>query len=335
MISRNSAALIQDNPPVCIDASALPSTDDAEGLIAVGAGRLRLRVMIHRADISDLRPLVILNSVDFPMPPSEAFCEKMWAAGFQVIFIERPGFGTSPALPKAVLQDAQIDNGAAVATEASLIYMLLSQMELKDIVLLGMGSANPVCYRLARMHSEIELSIFSNAMFNQDIWGVFRPKWFQAMLRQTVGSKPGLHFATYGVKYQLRRAPMTFYRQLLQKSPGDIRYFEANKTAFLEASRLIRRIEASTFNYDLKMSLSRDDSLKTGFFEGVNGVVFSGQETTDLWKSQMEAEAGRLNLPTVYAPHGDLFAPYASPEFLIRTIGERTKVRKKAPLPFG
>ena len=334
-MSRSSAVAIPEDTFVSMNAATAPSVAENDELMAIGSGSLRLRVVIHNPDSSDLRPLVILNSVDFPMPPSETFCEKMSAAGYQVIFIERPGFGTSPALPKAVLNDAQIRNGAAVAAEAALIYMLLSQLDLKDIVLLGMGSANPVCYRLARMHPEIELSIFSNAMFNQDIWGVFRPKWFQAMLRQTVGSKPGLHFATYGVKYQLRRAPMTFYRQLLQKSPGDIRYFEENKAAFLSASRLIRKIEASTFNYDLKMSLSADENLKDGFFGGVNGVVFSGEETTDLWKSQMEAEAQRLNLPTVYAPHGDLFAPYASPDFLITTIDDHTKARKKAPIPLG
>ena len=203
----------------------------------IGAGRLALRVIIHREIVSDRRPLVIINSVDFPMPPSEAFCERMWAAGYQVIFIERPGFGSSKGLQKQLTSDRNIKSGAAVTTEAAVLFQMLEQLELKNIVLLGMGSANSVCYRLSRLHPEIELSIYSNAMFNQDIWGVFRPKWFQAMLRQTVGSKPGLYFATYGVKYQLRRAPLTFYRQLLQKSPGDLKYFEENKSEFLNASR--------------------------------------------------------------------------------------------------
>lgn len=295
----------------------------------IGAGRLALRVIIHRETVSDRRPLVIINSVDFPMPPSEAFCERMWAAGYQVIFIERPGFGSSKGLPKQLTNDRNIKSGAAVTTEAAVLFQMLEQLELKNIVLLGMGSANPVCYRLSRLNPEIELSIYSNAMFNQDVWGVFRPKWFQAMLRQTVGSKPGLYFATYGVKYQLRRAPLTFYRQLLQKSPGDLKYFEENKPEFLNASRLIRNIEASTFNYDLKMSLTSDPLLHDKFFAGTNAVIMTGEETTELWQSQLQAEANRLNLPIVYAPSGDLYAPYASADTLLTTIDEHSKKRRR------
>lgn len=316
--------------PSASAADARPIQDESSTeLTSIGSGSLALRVIIHRSKISELRPMVIVNSVDFPMPPSEAFCERMWAEGYQVIFIERPGFGSSPGLPRSLSSDQNIKSGAAVTTEAALIYALLQEMQLKNIVLLGMGSANPVCYRLARLHPEIELSIYSNAMFNQDIWGVFRPKWFQAMLRQTVGSKAGLYFATYGLKYQLRKAPLTFYRQLLQKSPGDLRYFEDNKPEFVKASRLIRKIDASTFNYDLKMSLSTDPLLHDNFFTGVNAVILSGQETTDLWQSQLEKEAHRLGLEVEYAPSGDLYAPYVSPEKLLKVIGDRSRARQR------
>ena len=312
-------------------AMASPALKTSEpNLTPIGCGSIALRVIIHRERVSDLRPLVILNSVDFPMPPSDAFCERMWEAGYQVIFIERPGFGSSRGLPKDLTQDRHIKSGAAVTAEAAVLYQMLDKLQLKDMVLLGMGSANPVCYRLARLSSDISLSIFSNAMFNQDIWGVFRPRWFQSMLRQTVGSKPGLYFATYGVKHQLRKAPMSFYRGLLQKSEGDLRYFEDNKASFLQASRLMRNIEASTFNYDLKMSLTPDHALRDDYFQGVNAVVMTGEETTELWQSQLQTEADRLGLPIVYAPSGDLYAPYASPDMLITTMDERAKKRKRA-----
>ncbi len=314
--------------PSATSNAALQSSEPS--LTPIGCGSLALRVIIHRERVSDRQPLVILNSVDFPMPPSEAFCERMWAGGYQVIFIERPGFGSSRGLPKDLTQDRHIKSGAAVTAEAAVLYQMLEQLELKNVVLLGMGSANPVCYRLSRLSPEISLSIFSNAMFNQDIWGVFRPRWFQSMLRQTVGSKAGLFFATYGVKHQLRKAPLSFYRGLLQKSPGDLRYFEDNKAAFLQASRLIRNIEASTFNYDLKMSLTPDHLLRDNFFDGANAVIMTGEETTELWQSQLEAEAGRLNLPVVYAPSGDLYAPYASPDMLLETMGERSRKRSRA-----
>ncbi|MEO1552785.1 MAG: hypothetical protein AAFR82_02540 [Pseudomonadota bacterium] len=302
-------------------------------LTQIGAGGLALRVMIHRDKRSALRPLVIVNSVDFPMPPSQKFCEQMWVAGFQVIFIERPGFGSSRALPNVLLEDAQIKSGATVAAEAALLSALLKQMALEDIVLLGMGSANPVCYRLAKLHPEIELSVFSNAMFNQNIWDVFRPNWFQSMLRQTVISSAGLKFAAYGVKHQLARAPLEFYRQVLQKSPGDLQYLEDNQHDFLWASRLIRNIDNATFNYDLRMSLTEDQRLHDEFFKDLNVVVLSGVETTDLWQSQMETETTRLGLPLEYVPRGDLYAPYASPEAFLDTLDNHSKVKRKQANP--
>ncbi|NQY40356.1 MAG: hypothetical protein HRT80_09685 [Henriciella sp.] len=123
---------------------------------------------------------------------------------------------------------------------------------------------------------------------------------------------------------------MSFYRGLLQKSEGDLRYFEENKACFIQASRLMRNIEASTFNYDLKMSLTPDQTLRNDYFQGVNAVVMTGEETTELWQSQLQAEANRLNLPIVYAPSGDLYAPYASPDMLITTMDERARKRKRA-----
>lgn len=315
--------------PEMTDGTSVSShAEMAKEMVSIGHGNVALRVEIHGGRISDLRPLVIINSVDFPMPPSRMFCEKMGGAGYQVIFIERPGFGSSRGLPKVLLQDPQIKSGAAVTAEAALLSMLLRQLDLKNIVLLGMGSANPVCFRLAKLHSEIEISIFSNAVFNQDIWGVFSPTWFQGMLRQTVGSRAGLQFATYGVKHHLKKDPISFYRQLLQKSPGDLKYLEENKPEFLLASQLIRNIEASTFNYDLRMSLMADDQLRDSFFADVNAVIMSGRETTELWQSQLEMESERLALPVVYAPSGDLYAPYASPDTVLSTIDDFSRSQK-------
>jgi len=304
--------------------AAPPATFDGKG----GAQMMHLnessiaplRVVIHRETLSNKRPLVIVNSVDFPMPPSLEVREKLWLAGYQTIFIERPGFGSSRPLPDALLSDHLIKSGATVTAEAALLHALLEQMQLKRIILLGMGSGNPVCYRLAKMSANIDLSIFSNPMFNQNIWSVFRPSWFQRMLRETVVSRAGLKFAACGVQFQMRRAPLNFYRQVLSKSPGDLRYLEINPDAFVSASRLISNIEVDTFNYDLNMSLAEDERLHDAFFSGLNAVIMTGEETTDVWKQELEAEAKRLSLPVTYLKSGDLYAPYASPEGLIETL---------------
>jgi len=315
---------------VAVEMATPPATFGGRGgaqIMHLNDSSIAMRVVIHREALSNKRPLVIVNSVDFPMPPSLSVREKLWMAGYQTIFIERPGFGSSRPLPDALLSDYLIKSGATVSAEAALLHTLLEQMQLKRIVLLGMGSGNPVCYRLAKMNANIDLSIFSNPMFNQNIWSVFRPSWFQRMLRETVVSRAGLKFAACGVKFQMRRAPLNFYRQILSKSPGDLRYLEANPDAFVSASRLFSNIEVDTFNYDLNMSLAEDEQLHDTFFAGLNAIIMTGEETTDVWKRELEAEATRLSLPVTYLPSGDLYAPYASPEGLIKTL--RTHARSE------
>ena len=51
---------------------------DARGLqrVRLGDTSIELEVMIHGGKLSKLIPLLIVNSIDYPMPPSPAFCEK-------------------------------------------------------------------------------------------------------------------------------------------------------------------------------------------------------------------------------------------------------------------
>lgn len=303
-----------------------------ESLIRLNGSNIALRAMIFRGYVSDLRPLVILNSIEYPMPPSVEFCEQMWAIGLQVIFLERPGFGNSHSLPKALFTDELIGNGATAATESALIQKVLQQLELKQIVLLGMGSANPVCYRLSLLADSIALSIYSNVVFNKDILDVFRPKWLQQMFRQMVQSKSGLQIASLGIKFRLRRKPLEFYRTLMHQSDGDVSYLEANQADFIAAGQLFQSVEQSIINYDFLMSLKPDPVLKDGFFNGTNSVALSGIETPDHWRTQLDSEAARLGIPVAYAPHGDFFAPYASSDFLAALIQDKVSEKSAQQL---
>lgn len=294
-----------------------------EEIMSLGQSGIQVRVMKYGEQASGHRTLVILNSIDFPMPPSEQFCDRMWRFGLRVVFIERPGFGTSTPLPDVLLQSETIQKGAASMAEAAILQEVFRRLALEDFVLLGMGSANSVCYRLAMISPMVSLAIFSNAVFNQNILDVFRPNWFQAMLRQTIQSKAGLQIASFGVKYRLRRNPEGFYSQVLQKSTGDLGYLQSNLADFERAAELFQSIEAQTIEYDLNMSLKPDALLKDGLFAATNAVAFSGLETTEHWKSQLNIEAKRLSIDVQYAPKGDLYAPYASPEFLLEVIKDR------------
>ena len=46
----------------------------------------------------ELRPLVILQSLDVSCWPTVHFCQMAQAAGFRVISVRRPGFGGNPSL---------------------------------------------------------------------------------------------------------------------------------------------------------------------------------------------------------------------------------------------
>ena len=114
------------------------NSDRPETLISIGDSNIALRVMIYGERVSELRPLVILNSIEYAMPPSASFCEQMWANGYQVIFIERPGFGASSSLPSVLFADELISGGATATTEAVILQNLLEPLELKQVLLLGM-----------------------------------------------------------------------------------------------------------------------------------------------------------------------------------------------------
>jgi len=175
-------------------------------LVELGGGNMALNVMVFSEGALHLRPLVVLNSIEFPMPPSWTFCEAMRKAGFQVIYVERPGFGNSQGLPESLLTNHFIETGTAVTAEAVVIQKLLARLNVSDFVLLCMGSSNPVGYRLAKLNRQIALTIFSNSMFNQDAWDVFRPLWFQQTLKQAVRSRNAMNLSILGTKYAMKRS---------------------------------------------------------------------------------------------------------------------------------
>ena len=303
-------------------ASALPHerSERAESMMTLADSSLTFRIMIYRGYVSDLRPLVILNSVEYAMPPSVEFCEQMWANGLQVIFIERPGFGASTSLPRVLLNGDLIGKGATASAEAALIQKLLAELQLKQIILLGMGSSNPVCYRLSLLSEHVSLSVFSNVVFNKDILDVFRPKWLQHMFRQMVHSTAGLKIASAGIKHRLRKKPLEFFRLLMHQSPGDVAYVDANPADFFAAAQRFQSVDQAMIDYDLRMSLKPDPLLKDGLFSECRAVAFSGSETPDHWRAQLDSEAARLDIPVAYAPRGDFLAPYVSPDFFLAAI---------------
>lgn len=293
---------------------------------SVGETSIQLEMMIYKDELSDRQPLVIINSIDFPMPPSVAFCEKMWAAGYQVIFFRRPGFGFTPSLPNALMSKAEIAKLAPVATEAALFAMAFQSLGLKNVILVGLGTSNSICQRLSQLCPEVQFTVYANPLFHPGIWGVIRPAWLKRMIRQTILSKSGLKIAVRGLRAILRRDPLWFYQQFAQKSLGDQAYIEANKGDFRKAGTFLQYTAPVVFFYELKTALVVDTKWNPDWFTNNRAMILSGTESTEKWKSSISGEADRLGLPIVFAKSGDLFVPYASPDTLLELLETYAKV---------
>lgn len=289
-------------------------------LIRAGENGYTLEVMIYGGSLRDMRTLLIFHSIEFPLPPTSLFCDAMWKAGLQVVFVRRSGFGSSSPLPRPLVEKTPITNGATAMAEAAMLHKLIATLSLSDVVVLAMGSSNPIIYRLVHLAPQISYSIFANPMFNQDIWQVFSPDWFQAMLKQIVASQSGLKVAIQGMKMLIRRDPISFYTHIYQKNEYDLAYVEENAADYRKAGELTLDIDPAQLYYDTMMCLSDDPMLKDGFFRNIPGTVLIGEKSSEHWRMQMASEAARVGLPVVEAPKGDLFCAYASPDTLLSIL---------------
>lgn len=293
--------------------------------IKVGEQAFLFDFMIYGGDPGTKQPLVIFHSIEFAMPPSEAFCQIMWDAGLQVIFVRRPGYGCTSPLPAEMMKKAPVSSGATAITEAAMLRALIAQLELKNIILMPVGSSNPICYRLVHMLPELERVLFVNPIFNQDIMQVFHPAWFREMLKQIISSRSGIRVADAGTKLMIKNDPIAFYQTILRKSSGDMAYVDANARDYKHAGLIALETNAAMIYYDSMMCLTPDPLLKDGYFEGVNASILIGEETTDHWRTEMKKEAARLRLPLYRASMGDIFCAYACPEDVLAILRDDVK----------
>lgn len=295
-------------------------------LIRTGEQAFEFEVMIYGGALGSRRPLLIFHSIEFPLPPSSAFCDAMWQDGLQVVFVRRAGFGKSSPLPRAMFNDEVVRSGATAAAEAVMMRQLITTLKLQNIVLLAMGSSNLVAYRLVKLAPEISFTVFANPVFNQDIFQVFTPLWFRTMLKQIVTSKSGLKVAIQGMKLLIRKDPIAFYNHIYHKNEYDLRYVQENAEDYREAGGYALETNPAQLFYDTIMLLDHDPLLRDNYFADTPGTIFIGRGSSAYWRAQMRLEAERLRLPIVEAPKGDLFGAYASPETLLSVIELNTQL---------
>lgn len=303
--------------------------------IKVGEHAFAFDVMIYGGEIGQKQPLLIFHSIEFAMPPSQAFCQLMWEAGLQTVFVRRPGYGSSSPLPVVMMAKGPVTSGAAAIAEASMLRTLVDTLDLKNIILMAVGSSNPICYRLIHMMPELERVLFVNPIFNQDVMQVFHPAWFREMLKQLISSKSGLHVADAGMKLLIKNDPIAWYRTILRKSPGDMAYVDSHMRDYEQAGRLALETNASMLYYDAIMCLTEDPLLKDGYFQGVNAAILIGSETTEHWRDGMANEALRLDLPLHRVSKGDIFCAYASPQDVLQILRDETPAGLELSEPAG
>lgn len=275
----------------------------------VGAGRHSLEYMQFGAD--HLRPLVFLTSIDYPAAPPWGFCIDAANDGFGVYSIRRPGFGAS----------APMEN---VDRQAALIEAFFEEAGLENVVLVSVGSANPVGARVSLRSGRVTFSVFANCVFNRDVMSEFRPAWFGRLLAQTIESRSGARISLGAIRQAGRQfGSQWFYQTCYQKSPGDVSFVKTFPREMAEAWEVASAISAETFQQEMHPSLKGDPFLTDGMFSSVPSLAISGHETTDSWKQGFESEAGRLGIPVSYLTSGDILVPYQSGTELLALLKAR------------
>ena len=300
--------------------SRWPSDPRCFKRIRPGSGAIEVEVMDYAKEAQNLRPLLILSPIDFPFPPSIDFCETMKQNGYRVVYIRRLGFGGTPELPRELLTAANIKNGAAMMAEVAVIMRVIATMNLENVVLLGISSANSICYRLCQTCPEISFTVFSHPIFNQDNFRTVRPSWIQPLARQIILTKQGFRLAARGLRFKIKRNPIAFYDEFYSKSSADLKYRQDNNGDFLSASQFVVQITAETLFYEVFHTLTEDSFLRDRLFLNIPSVALIGSETTPEWIENAISEADRLGVSIVNAPVGGILTAYTSPDQLIRVI---------------
>lgn len=279
-----------------------------------------IEAMVYGEPLGSKTPIFILNSHEYFSPPSEVFCETAWDAGYQVFFIRRPGIVGSTPLPEILTQVGTVRSGAAVAAEASILSKFIDQYAKSGAVVLSLGGSNPVAYRLSHFCKQVGLFVFANPTFNQNVWGSFSPDWFRRILEQVIASKSGVHVSSLGIKHFLKRDPISFYRQVLAQSDGDLEYLKQNRPDFINAGALAQTATTAQLYYELSINFQLDPLLKPGAFHGKRILVVSGEEATTSWNEGLRQECRRLNLPLALLSSGFIFGPYQTPNHFFELV---------------
>lgn len=149
-----------------------------------------------------------------------------------------------------------------------------------------------------------------------------RPDWFARHIEQTLTSMTGARMALMGLKSaQGLFGKFWVTENFMQKSPGDLEYLGKNRELFEGAmDSHSRGLDIHTFIMELRSSLSMDEFLQDGCFEGAPVISINGMENSDRRKAGIQAEADRVGVLLHYVSSGDALVMYQSAGEIMDTL---------------
>lgn len=254
-----------------------------------------------------LRPLIWLQSVEYPMAPPWGFCVDAAEKGFGVVSVRRPGFGgTSPV--------------SSVAEEVRLLGAFLEDAGFEDAVLIVEGTARPAGLRLAMENPRIGFTVLARPAYFAGSFADLDP-WFRDLLLQALQTRAGAAVSLAAIQQIGRTAGYSWLYENIFRIEGDLAFVRGFQRDIAEAWGCLRAISADTFKMNLG-ALAPDPSLTPGCLSGLNAVAVIGRDTPEPWRVGFEARSEELGIKTAFMPKGSIFALHQNPDALLGLVTE-------------
>lgn len=267
--------------------------------------RLGKQVEFMQFGRDGLRPLIWLQSLEYPMAPPWGLCVDAAERGFSIVSVRRSGFGsTSPV--------------ASIAEEISLLTDFLEEAGFEDAVLIVEGTARPAGLRLAMENPRIAFTLLAKPLYVAAGFGDLDP-WFRDLLLQAFQTRASATVSLAAIQQIGRTAGHNWLYENIFRIENDLGFVKGFQRDIAEAWDCLRAINADTFRMNLS-ALIPDPSLTPGCLAGLPARAVIGVDTPDVWRRGFEVKSQELGIKTAFMPKGSMFALQQNPEALLSLI---------------
>ena len=258
---------------------------------------------------SKLRPLVILNSIEFAARLPEKFYHNAEQLGYCVYTVCRPGFLGTPTVN-------------SVKQQADIVRAWMAEIGIKNAIVLAHCTAVPCAVYLAEYAESVAYSVFANTTLGGRPLPAFLNRSLGMFIEQSLNSKIALSFTKQAVAHWVKSSgAMHFYKTTFGSTKEDVEFVESNAILVDEAVCALLKLDLEALRLELGATFT-----ETGF-PFVHGklnakaVVVNGASTTDQWRRIAATQAGKLQIDCHNVPAGDIFCGFQSLEKILRLAG--------------